>query len=235
MDGLFLLEGGKKEIMNDNSRLCCCMICFVFIFIILIIAICWTNYDTFENFGNIVGCNQETLKNVLSGGFHYVSLNPNDNIIKKLNELKKKNQAALVAVLAPWCGYCKQLKQSGVLKEIAKKYPVLVIDDKHPQTRDIMHILQAEGFPALGIFGKGELKPYNGPRQELSIIQTLNAVQGETKMVENFKNKGQVIKVPPNVTPDMLMEQIKINHSKGHKVCTIFMADWCGYCKKLEK
>lgn len=237
MDGLFVIKNKDTE----NVKLICCMLCFVFIFIILIIAIAWTNYDTFENFGNIIGCNQETVKNVLSGGIHYISLNPTDDLFKKVDTLQKKDQVGLIAVLAPWCGYCKRLKSSGILVKIAKKYPVIVIDDKHPQTQDVMNILQAEGFPSLGVIFQGNLLPYRGPRDIQYLMQTLNEYQGQLKPTgkESFTNKsnlkGQITEVPNNITPEMLMEQIKVNYSKGHdKICTVFMADWCGHCKMLK-
>lgn len=244
MSGLLMLENMNSD---QSAKLCCCMICFVFIFIILVIAICWTNYDSFENFGNLLKYNQETMTNVLTGGIHYLSLNPNDNIIEKFNELKKKNKTALIAVIAPWCGYCKKLKNSGVLKKIAKKYPVLVIDDKHPQTEDLMHLLQAEGFPALGIFGHGKLFPYRGQRSYESIIPIMNQFH-KTSMKpgarkhftrrENFTNdkEGKIINVPSEAKPSELNWLINKHKKEGYKrICLIFTADWCGYCKALKK
>ncbi len=242
MIGLFMLDNMNSD-QSPNLR--CCMICFVFIFIILVIAICWTNYDSFENFGNILKYNQETMTNVLTGGVRYRSRNPNHNILGKVTELKRKNKTALVAVLAPWCGYCKKLKNSGVLKKIAKKYPVLVIDDKHPQTEDLMHLLQAEGFPAMGIFGHGKLFPYKGQRSYESIIPIMNQLH-KTSMKpgvkrhsrENFTNakKGKLIEVPSEAKLSELIELINQNKKEGHRrICLIFTADWCGYCKKLKE
>lgn len=225
---------------SDSAKLCCCMICFVFIFIILVIAICWTNYDTFENFGNIIKYNQETMTNVLTGGVHYLSLNPNDNVLAKFNNLKKKKQTALVVITAPWCGYCKKLKSSGVLKKIAGKYPVLVIDDKHPQTQDLMHLLQAEGFPALGIFGHGKLFSYKGARTSDSIIPIMNKLAQTSKNPgkEHFTSgkEGKLIKVPEQANEKELMYLIdKYNKEGYNKICTVFLADWCGHCKNMKK
>jgi thiol-disulfide isomerase/thioredoxin len=219
---------------NDNTpkKTICCIVAFVFIFIILIIAIFMTTC-TQEGFTDIINSNTETMKNVLTGGIHYMSLNSNNDLLKILTQ---KNKVALVAVLAPWCGYCKHLKKSGILKDVAKKYPVLVIDDKHPQTQDVMNILQANGFPAIGIFTKTNLLPYRGPRNLKEITNTLAKYQrSQAKLKERFTAKGGVISVPNNVTPEMVMEQIKVHHSKGNKVTTVFLADWCGYCKKLKQ
>lgn len=186
---MILVGGGMRTKANndDNVRMICCMICFVFIFIILIIAISWTNYETFENFGNVMGANTETMKNVLSGGMYYVSLNQNDNVVRKMNELEKHNKVALFAILAPWCGYCKQLKKSKILTKIARKMPVVVIDDKHPQVSEVMNIIQAKGFPALGIFIDGELVPYKGPREYEQIMKIMQDLQIKLKNKHKYK------------------------------------------------
>lgn len=223
-----MLENMNK---NDSARIACCMICFVFIFIILIVAICWTNYENFENFGNMIKHNHETLTNVLSGGIHYMSINPNDNILTKFETLKKTNKTALVAVLAPWCGYCKKLKSSGVLNKIAKTYHVLVIDDKHSQTGDVMQLLQAEGFPALGIFGHGKLFPYKGSRTYNSIIDIMNQFEESSVPL-----KGKIINVPSTAKTSDVSKLIKTYQKEGYKnICMVHMADWCGHCKHLKE
>lgn len=202
-------------IEENSSKMTCCMVCFVFVFIILVIAICWTNHDSFENFGNIIKYKHETMMNVFSGGKHYTSVSPDENILEKFDKLKKENKVALVAILAPWCGYCKKLKSSGTLTKISKKYPVLVIDDKHPQTEDLMHLLQAEGFPSLGIFGHGQLFPYKGERDTQTILS----------IMDKFEETS-----PPS-NKDKLMKMLK----KNKKTCMFFLADWCGHCKRLKE
>lgn len=209
------------EVDEPSTKLTCCMICFVFVFIILIIAICWTNYDNFENFGNILTYKKETMINVLSGGIHYNNITPNDNIMKKIKELK--NKTALIAVLAPWCGYCKKLKNSGILKKVAKHFPVLVVDDKHPQVTDLMHVLQADGFPALGIMIDGQLYPYKGERMEiLNVMKSINSKEVPKKV-------SKKINIPE--TKKDLMDIIRIHKD----MCIMFLAPWCGHCQKIKE
>lgn len=156
---------------NDNSKMMCGMFLFFIVVIILIVVICWCKKDEFTN---AIGTNVETMENVLKGGLYYKHLNSNDNLQMKMEKAmedpimkNRKNKIAVIAVLAPWCGYCKRLKESGVLQKVAKKYPVLVIDDQHPQSGEVMKMLNSEGFPTLGIFNNGKLMPYKGDFKEL--------------------------------------------------------------------
>ena len=216
---MFVVESG-----SDSARMACCLVAFIFVFILMIMAICWTNRENFESFNNNIKYSNETVKNVLGGGFHYKALTPQDDILKKLKGSKKPT---LIAILAPWCGYCKSLKESGTLRKVANKFPVLTMDDQHPQTQDIMHLIQAKGFPALGIYHKGELLPYDGPREDRHLIGTLKSMSNRR---ENFTSGG-IKELPESMSK---MEYDSLLKSKPTKVCTIFMADWCGYCKQLK-
>lgn len=223
MSGMFVIESN-----SDSARLACCMVAFVFVFVIMIMAICWTNRENFENFNDSMKYNNETIKNVLGGGFHYKALSPKDDILKKFQELDKSKKIAIVAVMAPWCGYCKRLKSSGVLRKIANKYPVLTMDDQHPQTRDVMNAMEGEGFPSIGIYVNGKLLPYKGSREYEAIDNFMKSFSKQPKMEENNTTTPMVI--PQQMSKN---EYNKILKTKKH-VCTLFMAPWCGHCKRLK-
>ena len=238
MSGTFVIESD-----SGSAKLACCIIAFVFVFILMIGAICWTNCENFENFSDVMKYNNDTIKNVLGGGTHYKALSQKDDVLMKFKSMDKSNKVALVAVLAPWCGYCKRLKESGELRKIAKKFNVLILDDKHPQVNDVMHLLQAEGFPALGIYHQGQLMPYRGERTSKMIMSTMEDIYENTKSPKMMPHnspkhshmKEGVMVVPkdlPKRDYEMTLSQMV---SKGNKVCTLFMADWCGHCKNLKE
>lgn len=229
---------------SKSTRLACCIVAFVFVFIIMVFAICWTNQENFENFTNVVKYNNDTIKNVLSGGIHYKALNTTDDILQKFKDLDRSNKVALVAILAPWCGYCKRLKSSGVLTKVSKKFPVIVMDDQHPQVSDVMHLLQAEGFPALGIYFQGQLLPYRGPREEKELVATMTEIKSNIqnphtgRTIENFANQkpsGQIMAIKGDMGMMEYNKMVKDISKKGGRVCTAFMADWCGHCRMLKQ
>lgn len=166
---------------SEKVKTVCCCICFVFVFIILIMAIVFTNYSSFETCANSVKYKNETFTNILLGGKHYHALSPSEDIQQKFSDLNKSKKTALVAILAPWCGYCKQLKSSGALKTVASKYDVIVMDDKHPQTEKVMETLKARGFPSLGFFSNGKLIPYDGERKAEDILHVMDSISGSSK------------------------------------------------------
>lgn len=219
------------ETSDESSvKLTCCIIGFIFVFIIMVFAIIWTNCEKFENFTDSIKYNNETIKNVLSGGKHYLALSPSNDINKEFEKLDSKDKVALVGVLAPWCGYCKRLKESGELKTVAKHFDVIVLDDKHPQVRNIMNAMGAEGFPSLAIYYSGQLIPYKGDRKASDILRAMKSLSNELPKVENFTS-GKLIKIPNELTLKEFQEKTK----KHKKVVTVFMADWCGHCKRLKE
>jgi len=148
-------------------------IILVVIFIILIVAICWCTCGSFEKFENIVSSNNETLKYKLKGGKHYRVLNHEEDIIDVMKKLEQEGKPAIIAVLADFCGYCRDLKRSGVLVGVAKKYPVIVLDENHPQSRALMEKLEFNGFPLISIFSNRNLRLYKGPRETNSILASM--------------------------------------------------------------
>jgi thiol-disulfide isomerase/thioredoxin len=218
---------------NDVSKVACCSVAFLFLFVIMIIAICWTNKDSFEGFTDTIKFNNETIMNVLGGGRLYKSMGPRDDVMARFKSIDKSNKPALVAILAPWCGYCKTLKESGELRKVAKHFHVLTMDDKHPQTQEIMHLLQAEGFPALGIYFQGQLLPYRGDRHHKEIIAAMGDIPKENPTTtEHMTNSDG--KLPKGTTKAEYDNIVKGLVGRGEKVVTVFMADWCGHCKTLK-
>ena len=67
-------------------------------------------------------------------------------------------------LLADWCGHCQQLKNSGEIKKLSSMVNVVVHDDKHKRTRELMKEFESNGFPTI-IIRKGSKKlKHNGSR-----------------------------------------------------------------------
>lgn len=153
----------------QKSKNICCGVAIAFALILLIVAIViTTKCKSLDTFANCVKHDAETMANVIKGGHKYVSLKPTENILHKLSDLSKANKTALIAVTADWCGYCKKLKSSGELTNVAKKYNVIVVDDTHPQVREVMDMMEGEGFPSLGVLVNGKVYPYKGSRENIA-------------------------------------------------------------------
>lgn len=201
---------------NDTVKRCCCICGFIFVFIILVAAILWkcSSEGKLESFTNLFAGNIKTLK-----------------ASEDLNAALTKSPA-LVAVLADWCGYCKKLKQSGALDKVAKKFKVVIIDDNHPQTKQVMESTQSQGFPTLAIFDNGKLHKYEGPRDHSSIIQELSKYKSSS---DHFAGHGAMIDVPLDATSDQYYSLLSDMDRRKKKVVTAVLADWCGHCKKMKQ
>ncbi len=158
--------------MALNGESCVAIVALVFLFIILLGGICWCNRDHFESFTNIMKSNHDTIAQRVKGGKHYHAMNSNEDIVVKLSELDRNGQSAFIGILADWCGHCKRLKESGVLAEVAKKVPVITLDDQHPQAQQLMQKIGSKGFPTLIVYNKG-MKLYNGDRTASGILSQM--------------------------------------------------------------
>ena len=158
---------GGEEIPKSDKI--CIGICVGFALLILIIGIVVSCTScNIQNFTNVIKHETENMENIFKGGVKYTSLKPTDNMLEKLAFLKKNNRTALIVATADWCGYCKKLKASGELAKVAKKYDVIVINDSHPQIKNIMDLLKGEGFPSMGVFMNGHVFPYKGERENIT-------------------------------------------------------------------
>jgi glutaredoxin len=85
----------------------------------------------------------------------YINLNPNDDIYVSVN---------IIAILAPWCGYCRELKDSGLLNKISKKIDVIEIGDDHKDANKIMEITKNKTYPTIILCKNGKLRAFKGKR-----------------------------------------------------------------------
>jgi thiol-disulfide isomerase/thioredoxin len=230
------MDEGKYKFM-------CCLVPFLFLLVVLVIVVTNNKTDTFADIGNMISNSSKTIETMFSGGKGYHSLNNKEDLFIKLKGSKNVN---LIAITADWCGYCKKLKNSGVLQSVSKKYSVIELTDAHFQSKDIMKNLQAGGFPTLAIFVDGKMMPYSGPRDYDSIIKTLDTVNGVKgkSQVQNSNNKvtnnvntgkGDIVNIPKEATKSDVEQQVATHKKLGHSnFCLMVLADWCGHCKTLK-
>lgn len=97
------------------------------------------------------------------------------NKVYKQKDDLELDEDCIIAILAPWCGHCKNLKKSGMLEELSKHIRVIEIDDKHKNTKDILSAVKSEGFPTLVLYKQGNLIRYDGERTTESIVRFINS------------------------------------------------------------
>ena len=159
----------------------CLFIIVILAVILLIVVLCYNNTEAFNNFGDLFKKRFETfgniVKNIGTGGvIHKVSQMDKVRDIIKANG--KPGRGAIIAVLAPWCGWCNKLKTSGELDRVSTDELVVEVDDKHPETRELMQEVGVQGFPCLIIMGAdGSMKAHEGPREASALKQALGKVQ----------------------------------------------------------
>lgn len=94
-------------------------------------------------------------------------------ILENDQPLKLPNEGVL-AILAPWCGYCKKLKASKVLEKASDSIKIVEISDKHQDCIDIMKKVKAPGFPSLIVVRNGNMKLFEGDRTVEGILNEFN-------------------------------------------------------------
>lgn len=156
----------------DGCEIFACVV-LVIIFCIMVIAMCWCSFGSFEKFENIVSSSNETLKYKMKGGKHYRVLNHDETIVDALRKMEQDGKPGMVAILADFCGHCRTLKDSGVLVDVSKNYPVVTLDENHPQASVLMQKLDFHGFPLIAIFKNRNLTLYKGPRDLRSILSSM--------------------------------------------------------------
>ena len=102
-----------------------------------------------------------------SGESGYKVLSSDISVSSSLND-------GLLAILAPWCGYCKKLKASKILKTVSESISVVEIDDKHPDCADIMKKVKAPGYPTLIVVRNGNMELFQGSRTVEGILKEFN-------------------------------------------------------------
>ena len=82
----------------------------------------------------------------------------------------KLKEKTVIAILAPWCGYCTELKESGMLNEVSKKgINVIEISDEHIQAKELMGHVKSKSYPTIGIYKNGKLTLFKKPRSVKNI------------------------------------------------------------------
>jgi thiol-disulfide isomerase/thioredoxin len=92
-------------------------------------------------------------------------------VLDKKQKVSSNLNNGILAILAPWCGYCKKMKASGLLKKVSETISVVEIDDKHPDSAGIMEKLKAPGFPTLIVVTNGKMSLYKGDRSVEGILK----------------------------------------------------------------
>ena len=140
----------------------------LFIILSVVVSSCSCYYGSVSAFANVaktMGSNMMTDSKKLS----------HEDKVKDVLE-GVKDKPCMIAVLADFCGYCKQLKNSGELEKLAKKHKVFVMDEEHPESHGLMGALQSQGYPTLVVYKKGKMYLYDGKRDAESMEHMMDSL-----------------------------------------------------------
>ncbi|CAL1268514.1 unnamed protein product [Larinioides sclopetarius] len=92
---------------------------------------------------------------------------------ENFHETVKNSDIILVEFYAPWCGHCKRLapeyeRAAKVLKDLPT--PITLAKVNGIDQKELAEEYGARGWPTLFIFRKGRKYSYEGPRDEIGII-----------------------------------------------------------------
>lgn len=164
------MKKGGLRFGNYNGDSDVAFIVFFVFFIFLIILIptggyCYANRDAIKVYIQDMNKGTEEFTMTTRGAKHLKMMKSKE----RLEDVVKGDTC--IFVLADWCGHCKRLKASGMLEELARDVPVIVMDDKHPQAQMVMQQLSSQGFPTLGMIKDGKMMKYDGPRDANTMKQ----------------------------------------------------------------
>lgn len=144
-------------------------VCIIFIFLLILVipagGYCYANREAINVYFHDAQKGTEEFTMVNKGAKHYKNMKSKE----RLSDVVKGD--CCIFVLAEWCGHCKRLKASGMLEDLARDVPVIVMDDKHPEAQMVMQELQSQGFPTLGMVKDGKMMKYDGPREASAMRQ----------------------------------------------------------------
>jgi thiol:disulfide interchange protein len=171
---------------------------------------------------------------------------------KGLELAKSQNKPALIDFYAEWCGYCKLMDKNTfsdekVIEE-SKRFVMIKFDATKPTSKaqEILEDYQVTGFPSFAIIDtKGERHSLRGYVKTAEFLDfTKKAVPAEQLASPAEKPSSPVEGLKPTQTDEARNEITWIHNfdegialAKAQKkpVMIDFYADWCYYCKEMDK
>jgi len=165
---------------------------------------------------------------------------------KGLKKAKQENKPVFIDFTAEWCGYCKVLDKKTfpdkrVIKE-SRRFVMIKFDaTRHtPETQAVLKEYQITGFPSLMIIDtKGKRHPLVGyvkPDMLLDFMrkaapsQNKDSATPSNAAAPSEKPSKEEIKWVRN-----LREGLQLARMENKPVMIDMTADWCYYCKVLDK
>ncbi len=104
-----------------------------------------------------------------------INVSDNEDPEKKAKFVcRQTGKGVLICILAPWCGHCKRLKESGELEKLSRTHAVVIASDENNYASKVMNKYNSRGFPTLLVMHKnGKVEPYNGDRTAAEIKQSI--------------------------------------------------------------